>query len=198
MKKQDIIRYLQSIIVTPLLAIAVPLGGIGAVPSLAATNSTLSGENSVIITQEEVAQKEQLEKDRKDKAEQIDNFFAAYNAPLEGYGMKFVTEAEENGIDYRLLPAIAMRESTGGKHACKRVPNSVFGYGSCKISFESIDKSIEVVAASLGGNNPTTAHHYDNKTTLQILKKYNSVIPSYTSEIVKLMKKINDDGNKIV
>ena len=198
MNKQDIIRYLQSIIVTPLLAIVVPLSGVGTVPSLAATNSTLSGENSVIITQEEVVQKEQLEKERKDKAEQIDNFFAAYDAPLEGYGMKFVTEAEENGIDYRLLPAIAIRESTGGKHACKRVANSVFGYGSCKISFESIDKSIEVVSASLGGNNPTTARHYDNKTTLQILKKYNSVIPSYTSEIVKLMKKINDDGNKIV
>jgi len=197
MNKQEITHYLQSIIAIPMLAIAVPLTGVSAVPSLTAVNSNITKENSVIITQEEVERKEE-EAERKEKADLIDNFFESYEAPLEGHGMEFVVEAEKNDIDWRLLPAIAMRESTGGIHACKKVANSVFGYGSCKMSFNSIDESIEVVAKSLGGNNPTTASHYDNKTTLQILKKYNSVIPSYTSEIVKLMKKINDDGNKIV
>ena len=111
--------------------------------------------------------------------------------------MKFVLEAEKNDIDWRLLPAIAMRESTGGKQACKKADNSVFGYGSCKISFKSIDDSIEVVAKSLGGNNPNTARHYDGKTTVQILKKYNSVIPSYTKQVVKLMNMI-DDKDEII
>lgn len=172
-----------------MLAIAIPLTGIQTLPSLAAANNTLSEENSAIIAQEEVA--------RKEKAEFIDSFFRSYKSPLEGYGMKFVVEAEKNDIDWRLLPAIAMRESTGGKHACKSVPNSVFGYGSCKISFESIDKSIEIVALSLGGNNPNTAHHYNNKTTTQILKKYNSVIPNYTKQVVRIMKMIHDDGIEI-
>lgn len=173
-----------------MLAIAVPLTGIPSIPSLAAINNTLTSENSVIITQEEVA--------RKEKALFIDTYFKNHDAPLEGHGMKFVLEAEKNEIDWRLLPAIAMRESTGGKFACKKVPNSVFGWGSCKISFSSIDESIEVVSRSLGGNNPNTVHHYGDKTIKQILKKYNSVIPNYTNQVIRIMKEINDDGVEII
>lgn len=173
-----------------MLAIAVPLTGISSIPSLTAGNDSLAKENSVIITQEEVV--------RKDKAEQIDSFFSLYDAPLKGHGMKFVLEAEKNNLDWRLLPAIAMRESTGGIHACKSVPNSVFGYGSCKMSFNSIDESIEIVAKSLGGNNPNTARHYDNKTVTQILKKYNSVITGYSNQVIRIMKKISDDGKEII
>jgi len=200
MNKQKIIYYLQSIVAIPMLAIAVPLTGVSSIPSLAAINSTLTKENSVIITQEEVERKEQadLEIKHKEQAELIDNFFASYDAPLKGHGMKFVLEAEKNKIDWRLLPAIAMRESTGGKHACKKVPNSVFGYGSCKLSFNSIDESIAIVSRSLGGNNPNTAHHYDDKTIIQILKKYNSIIPNYSGQVVKIMKKISDDGKEII
>ena len=183
-----------------MLAIAVPFTGMSSIPSLTVLNNTPTDENSVIITQEEVARNEQaeLEAGRKEKAEAIDAYFAKYDTPLAGHGMKFVIEAEKNDIDWRLLPAIAMRESTGGIHACKRVSNSVFGYGSCKMSFNSIDDSIEIVAHSLGGNNPSTARHYDNKTTLGILRKYNSVIPSYPKQVTKIMKKISDDGNEII
>jgi len=191
MNKQKVTQFLHSFIAIPMLAIALPITGVGSVPSMTAVldNSTTTVETSVITAQEEVA--------RKDKAQAIDTFFASYDAPLEGHGMKFVVEAEKNDIDWRLLPAIAMRESTGGKQACKKAENSVFGYGSCKISFRSIDDSIEVVAKSLGGNNPGTAKHYDGKTTLQILKKYNSVIPSYTKQVVKIMKMI-DEKEEIV
>ena len=190
MNKKEVISYLQSIIAIPMLAVAIPLGGISNIPDLAVINSNLTVENSVITTQEEVA--------RKEKAEAIDTYFAKYDAPLEGYGMKFVMEAEKNGLDWRLLPAIAMIESTGGKHACKKVSNSVFGWGSCKISFNSIDESIEIVAHNLGGNNPNTARHYEDKTTLQILKKYNSIIPTYSQKIIKVMKSIKDDGQEII
>jgi len=180
-----------------MLAIAVPLTGVSAVPSLAAVNSNITKENSVVTTQEEVERKEEVE-ERKEKAELIDNYFKLHNAPLEGYGMKFVLEAEKNEIDWRLLPAIAMIESTGGKQACKRVPNSVFGYGSCKLSFKSIDESIEIVTKSIAGHNPKTAHHYDGKTTLQILRTYNSVIPTYSQKVVKVMKTISNDGKEVI
>ena len=103
------------------MLIASPLTGLGTINlGVPDSNKQITAENSVIITQEEV--------DRKDKADAIDAYFAKNDAPLEGYGMKFVLEAEKNVIDWRLLPAIAMRESTGGKHACKSVKNSVFGY----------------------------------------------------------------------
>ncbi|MBM6707100.1 hypothetical protein H6A68_08660, partial [Bifidobacterium pullorum subsp. saeculare] len=47
------------------------------------------------------------------RADAIDVYFKARNMPLEGMGMKMVLEAEKNNIDWRLLPAIAIRESTG-------------------------------------------------------------------------------------
>lgn len=193
MYKQKINQFLHSFVAIPMLAIALPLTGIGSIPNTFAildSSKDVAVEASAITTLEDTI--------RKDKADAIDAYFNKYDAPLKGYGMKFVLEAEENGIDWRLLPAIAMRESTGGKHACKSVPNSVFGYGSCKLSFSSIDESIEIVARSLGGNNPKTAHHYDDKTTLQILKKYNSVILGYSNQVVKIMKTIKDDGNEII
>ena len=173
------------------MLIASPLTGLGTINlGVPDSNKQITAENSVIITQEEVK--------RKDKADAIDAYFAKHDAPLEGYGMKFVLEAEKNEIDWRLLPAIAMRESTGGIHACKKVPNSVFGWGSCKISFNSIDESIEIVAESLGGNNPNTARHYDNKTVTQILNKYNSIIPGYHDQVIRIMKAIKDDGKEII
>ena len=116
MNKQKIVRYLQSIIAIPIFAIAMPLSGVSAIPDITAVSQNTE-ENSVIITQEEVI--------RKEKAEAIDAYFAKYNAPLKGYGMKFVVESEKNDIDWRLLAAIAMRESTGGKFACKKASNSV-------------------------------------------------------------------------
>jgi len=177
-------------IAIPMIAMAIPFSGVSSLSNLIAINDTLTKENSVIITQEEVI--------RKEKAEYIDAYFRKYDAPLEGYGMKFVLEAEKNDIDWRLLPAIAMRESTGGKQACKKVPNSVFGWGSCKISFNSIDDSIEIVTRNLGGNNPNTDHHYEDKTITQILKKYNSVIPGYSNQVIKIMKTIKDDGIEII
>lgn len=169
-----------------MLAIAAPLTGIQSIPSPAAVvleqNSTIN--TSVITSQEDINRD-------KERAEKIDAFFASYDSPLLGYGQEFVAEANKNNIDWRLLPAIAMRESTGGKEACKNASNSVFGYGSCKISFKSIDDSIKIVAESLGGNNPNTAYHYDGKTTLQILRKYNSVIKNYPKQVMAIMKMID-------
>ncbi|MEI6660354.1 MAG: hypothetical protein WCK91_02940 [bacterium] len=186
MNKQKIKSYLQSMVAVPLFVMA-PLTGFTSIPSLIAINSGITIDHSSVITSQE-------DTDRQNKADVLDAYFASYDSPLEGYGMKFVTEAEKNDIDWRLLPAIAMRESTGGKNACKKVSNSVFGYGSCKLSFKSIDESIEIVSASLGGNNPNTARHYAGKTTVQILKKYNpdSIIPGYSKQVIKIMKSIDD------
>jgi hypothetical protein len=189
MYKNKIIGYLHG-------AIAIPLIALGPVSTTALSQiSALSGQNMISTS----AITEQIEQDQKSRAAIVDAFFASYDAPLEGQGLKFVTEADKHDIDWRLLPAIAMRESTGGKQACKKVPNSVFGYGSCKFGFKSIEESIEKVSQSLGGNDPKTARHYADKTTEQILKKYNpdSIIPGYSKQVIKIMKMI-DDSEEIV
>ena len=132
------------------------------------------------------------DKIKAEKAESIDAYFRARNMPLEGTGMKMVLEAEKNNLDWRLLPAISVRESTGGKHACKKVANSAFGWGSCKISFKSHAEAIETVARNLGGNNPKTAHHYDEKNTKEILRAYNppSIVPRYAEQVMAIMDTI--------
>jgi hypothetical protein len=123
-------------------------------------------------------------------AEKIDAYYAKRGMPLEGYGEKMVAEAEKNNLDWRLLPAIAIKESTGGKFACYKNP---FGWGSCKIKFASYDDAIEAVARNLGGNNPNTARYYKDKTTKEKLHHYNnSVVPTYTGEIMQFMELIED------
>ncbi len=135
---------------------------------------------------------------QKIKADAIDAYFKDHGMPLAGYGMKMVLEAEKNELDWRLLAAISVRESTGGIAACKKATNNPFGWASCKVGFESMDKAIETVAKNLGGNNPKTARHYDAKTTLQILRAYNppSIVPRYAQQVISIMDTIGE-GDEI-
>ena len=190
MSKQKILRYLQSIVAIPMMAVVIPLTGVQNIPDTAAANyNKIEVSDSAITTQEK--------DDLKAKADQVDAFFKEHDAPLEGYGMKFVVEAKKNDLDWRLLPAIAMRETTGGKQACKnpKAPNNNFGWSSCRSGFDSVDESIEHISQTLSGNNPNVKHYKDGMTTVQILKKYNpdSIIPGYSKQVVKIMKMINDD-----
>jgi len=135
-----------------------------------------------------------LQEIREFRALAIDKYFEDRDMPLAGTGMKMVLEAEKNDIDWRLLPAIAVRESTGGKHACKRATYNSFGWGSCKINFKSNDSAIETVARNLGGNNPNTDHHYAGKTTKEILQKYNppSIVKHYAEQVMSIMDDIGE------
>lgn len=162
-------------------------------------SSFTAGIDQFVTTQSDDSQKisaqdRALQAEREENAAKIDAYFAGGNMPLEGYGMKMVIEAEEHGLDWRLIPAIAVRESTGGKHACKSVSYSAFGWGSCRISFKSYDHAIESLAANLGGDNPKTARYYADKSTEGILKTYNppSVVPKYAEEVIAVMNKIEE------
>lgn len=118
------------------------------------------------------------------RAEKIDNYFKERNMPLEGYGRKMVEIADKNGLDWRLLPAISIRESSGGKHMCQ---NNPFGWGSCRIIFSSLNEAIETVGYKLN-NLPV----YKGKTTKQKLYYYNgTVVQSYPDEVIAIMNKIS-------
>jgi hypothetical protein len=148
---------------------------------------SVSAEPASVQTDTELAQVE-----REQKAAKIDAYFSENGMPLAGYGMEMVTEAEKHNIDWRLIPAIAIRESTGGLHQCKSVSFSPFGFGSCKISFKSYNDAIANLATNLGGDNPNTAKHYDGKDTNGILATYNTVIPGYTAQVKAIMTKIEN------
>ena len=126
-------------------------------------------------------------KERIRKADLIDNYFYERSMPLEGYGMKMVLEAEKNNLDWRLLPAIALRESSGGKYACDQNP---FGWASCKDDFESFDDAIETVAWNLGGNNPNTDQYYSGDIRKKLFHYNGSVIRKYPDQVLRIMEKI--------
>lgn len=108
--------------------------------------------------------------------------------PLAGYGGQFVRVADKYGLDWRLLPAIAIRESSGGKQMCG---NNPFGWASCRTDFDSVQEAIEYVGINLGGENPRTAPYYKNKTTREKLWSYNGTVnPKYPDEVLAIMEKL--------
>lgn len=207
MKNKNLIRFVQSLVILPVMTI--PLS-IPDVYNLEIPQNALVKKMNIetrgtltMLALNQVADPEidmgiekivQTLKAKKIKADAIDAYFAKRDMPLRGAGAKMVEEAEKNDIDWRLLPAIAVRESTGGKNDCKKVSNNAFGWGSCKIGFKSNNEAIEVVAKNLGGNNPNTAEHYDNKTTKQILRAYNPphIIPKYAEQVMAIMNDIGE------
>jgi hypothetical protein len=175
---------LRSFIIVPMMATTISMSAF-----TASINTVLDSKAQVTEqTQELSAEEAALQLEREETAAKIDAYYKKYNLPLAGYGMKMVLAGEKYDIEPLLLAAMAMRETTGGKFACH---NNPFGWGSCKIKFESFDHAIDVVAMNLGGHNPRTASYYKGKTVTGILKTYNSVIPTYATEVVSIMKKID-------
>lgn len=210
MKNKNLIRFVESFVVLPMLTMSgAPVGPISQVafnyvtsPSIVSTqklNITASGTLALNQAIDPSLLKAENLKEEQSKADAIDAYFEAHDMPLQGQGMKMVQEAQKNDIDWRLLPAIAVRESTGGKHACIRAKNNAFGWGSCKISFKSTERAIEVVAKNLGGNNESTARHYDNKNTLEILHAYNppSIVKKYAEQVISIMNNIGDEAGSM-
>ena len=85
------------------------------------------------------------------KVEIIRQFLARYNSPLEPHAAFIVETAEKYGMDYRLIPAIAMQES----NLCKKSRPEAFNcwgfgiYGDKYLHFESYEHGIETVTKTL-------------------------------------------------
>jgi hypothetical protein len=120
-----------------------------------------------------------------EKADKLNAYFDKRDMPLSGYGIEFIRAANKYGLDWRLLPAIGVKESSGGKHMMN---NNPFGWGSAKIKFEDFSEAIDMVAMNLGGYNPSTARYYKDSDIDKKLWYYNgSVIRSYPGEIKNIM-----------
>lgn len=192
MKNNNLICFVQSLIILPVMTFSIGnVYNIEIPQNVLVQKLNIAVNGTLAINQALDPETEAL----KIKADAIDAYFAKRDMPLEGAGRKMAEEAEKNNLDWRLLPAIAVRESTGGKNDCNKVKNNAFGWGSCKIGFKSNEEAIEVVARNLGGNNPNTAHHYDNKTIKQILRAYNppSIVPKYAEQVMSIMDAIGDE-----
>lgn len=82
----------------------------------------------------------------------LERFFQDYKSPLEPYAEQIVMLADKYDLDYRLVPAIAMKEST----LCHKIPkdsHNCWGYGiyGNKVTrFESYEQAINTVSKGLG------------------------------------------------
>jgi len=97
-------------------------------------------------------------------------FLRQHDSPLYDHAEFIVKVSDQNELDYRLLPAIAMQEST----ACKAIPVNSFNcwgwgiYGSTVTRFSSYEEGIDTVARGLKTN------YIDRglKTPEDIMRKY--------------------------
>lgn len=81
-------------------------------------------------------------------------FFSTLHCPVVTLSEDFVRAADNNQLDWRLLPSISVVESGGGK-AYKN--NNIFGWDNGEQPFSSIRDGIDQVAFKLG-NSPLYRH----------------------------------------
>ncbi len=85
------------------------------------------------------------------RKERIREFLATYNSPLEPFAGDIVEAADEYGLDYRLVPSIAMQESG----LCKTIPDNSFNcwgfgvYGHTAVHFDGYKDGIYTVTKAL-------------------------------------------------
>ena len=148
-----------------------------------------------IVVEKNIVEEVKHEEPKVDyRIQAIDGYFSRYKAPLASHGDDFVKAADKYGLDYRLLPAIAMKESTGGIYVPRRTVNGVrYGYNafgwtcnSTYVCFGSWEEAIEFV-----GNQLTFGGPYKGRDTYGKLYSYNGAVdPLYPSRVIGIMNQI--------
>lgn len=116
--------------------------------------------------------------DHDPRLERLEQFFAQRDCPLRDEAAEFLIAADENGLDWRLLPSLAIIESSGGKDYTN---NNVFGWDSCRESFDSVVAGIHFVADRLANSKL-----YKDKGLNEKLRTYNP-LPDYPAKVKAVM-----------
>ena len=115
----------------------------------------------------------------------LEEFFGRYNSPLQGQGPLIVRLADQYGLDYRMIPAIAFKESS----LCKKTPKLSFNcwgygiYGKKVTRFDNYEEGIETVTRGLAQN--YIAKGYTNPD--EIMSKYTPSSNGSWAETVNLI-----------
>lgn len=151
------------------------------VPTVEMTDETVQAH--VAVQAEMSGQKDvrlQELTDRSRKARRIRQFYERWNSPMAAQAEFIVDTSEKYGIDWRLIPAISIVESSGGVY-CFR-PYNAFGWG--KMGFSSYEEAIDTVARGLGTK-------YGTSNPYAIAPRYNPVTPtSWANKVSGLMSQI--------
>lgn len=126
--------------------------------------------------------KAQIRSSEDPRISSVRRFFQRYNSPVQELSAVFVREADQNGLDWRLLPGLALIESGGGKH-CQKF--NLFGWKNGKASFESFADGIRQVAWQL-----SNSRFYRHKSVDRVLLTYNKD-PMYRQRVWSAMRGIS-------
>jgi len=119
---------------------------------------------------------------RKDpRLETLRSFFQKADCPAVQYSSEFLEAADDNDLDWRLLPSISYVESTGGKSAPH---NNLFGWNSGRAHFSSPVESIHAVGYRLAHSDL-----YKDKNLDAMLATYNHAA-EYAEKVKSVMQRI--------
>ncbi len=107
-------------------------------------NAALAGGNASVVNA--ITAEVKLEEDN--RVEILHGYLKSKNSLLADFAETFVAVADEYGLDYRFLPAIAGIESNFGRVQLENSYNP-FGWGGGYAYFESFEEAIRVVAYEL-------------------------------------------------
>ena len=113
----------------------------------------------------------------------LEAFFKAYDCPAPLHVEEYLKAADSHALDYRLLPAISLVESTCG--AFQRM-NNRWGWDSVQSGFASVPEGIDYITEQLA-DNPS----YRGKTVEEKLFTYNPV-QGYVRQVKRLMRQIEN------
>ena len=113
----------------------------------------------------------------------LEAFFLRYRCPEPHYTRDYLASADRNGIDYRLLPAISLVESTCG--VFQRL-NNHWGWNNAATGFESVASGIDHVTQQLAQGRPYRDRDLDGK-----LLSYNKRT-SYRDQVKRIMREIEN------
>jgi len=117
------------------------------------------------------------------RGDRLEAFFRAYDCPAPLHVEEYLRAADSHAIDYRLLPAISLVESTCG--AFEKM-NNRWGWDSAQTGFPSVSAGIDFISSQLAEN-----PRYKGKTLPEKLFTYNPY-PQYVRQVQRLMREIED------
>ena len=116
------------------------------------------------------------------RLESLNRFFQKGDCPAQDFSAEFLLVADQNNLDWRLLPSISIVESGGGREARN---NNLFGWDGGKAIFASVRAGIHDVARRLGNSKI-----YRDKSVDEILRIYNPDA-SYPGIVKSVMRRIS-------
>lgn len=114
----------------------------------------------------------------------VKKLFKKLDSPAYSLAEDFLLAADRNGLDWRLLPSLAIVESGGGKNYKN---NNIMGWDSCDQSFPSVSAGIHHVASRLA-----QSQLYRDKSLDGMLSTYNP-LGDYPRRVRRLMERLEPD-----